>query len=63
MLTRQDQELEAQNRVKTEYCIKAFLFQDQINPQVLQDLGILVNNTLALITEDKADKVDEFDKS
>jgi hypothetical protein len=39
-LTRRDDEVERQDQVKTEYRTRAFLSQDQIDPQVLQDLGI-----------------------
>ena len=39
-LTRRDDEVEAQNGVKTEYRTKAILSQDQVDPRVLQDLGV-----------------------
>jgi transposase InsO family protein len=39
-LTRRDEEVERQDQVKTEYRTRAFLSQDQIDPKVLQDLGI-----------------------
>jgi len=39
-LTRRDQEVELQDGIKTEYRTKAFLSRDQIDPRVLQDLGI-----------------------
>jgi hypothetical protein len=35
VLTRRDDEVEAQDGVKAEYYTKAFLSQDQIDPQVL----------------------------
>src|SRR6202021_2482991 len=51
-LTRRDQEVEIQDRIKTEYHTKAFLTQDQIDPQVLKDLGIEAEtNELAPIEE------------
>jgi hypothetical protein len=40
VLTRRDDEVESQDHVKTEYQTRAFLSQDQIDPRVLQDLGI-----------------------
>ena len=43
-LTRRDDEIAQQDRIKTEYRTQAFLSQDQIDPRVLQDLGIEVNN-------------------
>ena len=49
-LTRRDQEVEIQDGIKTEYRTKAFLTQDQVDPQVLKDLGIETNE-LALIEE------------
>ena len=39
-LTRRDEEVTAQDGVKHEYRTRAFLSQDQVDPQVLQDLGI-----------------------
>jgi hypothetical protein len=42
-LTRRDDEVKAQDRVKTEYRTRAFLSEDQIDPRVLQDLGIEIN--------------------
>jgi hypothetical protein len=39
-LTRRDDEVERQDQVKTEYRTRSFLSQDQIDPQVLKDLGI-----------------------
>src|ERR1700721_4840070 len=39
-LTRRDQEVEIQDGIKTEYRTKAFLTRDQVDPQVLKDLGI-----------------------
>ena len=52
-LTRRDDKVEAQDGVKAEYQTKAFLSQDQINLQVLQDLRIdvAVVDTLLLIEE------------
>jgi transposase InsO family protein len=51
-LTRRDDEVERQDQVKTEYRTRAFLSQDQIDPQVLQDLGIdLDDASLAPIEE------------
>jgi hypothetical protein len=55
-LTRRDQEVEAQDGVKTEYRTKAFLSQDQIDPRVLQDLGIETEPILAPIEEDTFDE-------
>ena len=54
-LTRRDQEVEIQDGIKTEYRTKAFLTQDQVDPQVLKDLGIETNE-LALIEEPFWDK-------
>jgi transposase InsO family protein len=42
-LTRRDDEVKAQDGVKTEYRTRAFLSEDQIDPRVLQDLGIEIN--------------------
>ena len=42
-LTRRDDEVKAQDGVKTEYRTCAFLSEDQIDPRVLQDLGIEIN--------------------
>jgi hypothetical protein len=39
-LTRRDDEVELQDELKTEYRTRAFLSQDQVDPRVLQDLGI-----------------------
>jgi hypothetical protein len=39
-LTRRDNKVEHQDQVKSEYRTRAFLSQDQVDPQVLQDLGI-----------------------
>ena len=51
-LTRRDQEVEIQDGIKTKYHTKDFLTQDQIDPQVLKDLGIEAEtNKLALIKE------------
>src|ERR1700721_3209162 len=49
-LTRRDQEVEIQDRIKTKYHTKAFLTQDQVDLQVLKDLGIETNE-LAFIEE------------
>lgn len=50
-LIRRDQDLEAQNGVKNEYRAKAFLSQDQIDPQVLSDLVINADHMLEPIEE------------
>ena len=58
-LTRQDNKVKLQDKLKTEYCTRAFLSQDQINPYVLQDLGININVgdiSMALIKEPLFDK-------
>jgi transposase InsO family protein len=39
-LTRREQEVGLQDSLKTEYRTRAFLSQDQIDPRVLEDLGI-----------------------
>jgi hypothetical protein len=39
-LTRRDDEVAAQDGIKTQYRTRAFLSQDQVDPRVLQDLGI-----------------------
>lgn len=52
-LTRRDNEVEHQDRVKTEYRTRAFLSQDQIDPRVLQDLGVELDDvSLAPIEDD-----------
>jgi transposase InsO family protein len=43
-LTRRDNETEAQDGVKADYRTRSFLSQDQVDPQVLQDLGITVDD-------------------
>jgi transposase InsO family protein/predicted aspartyl protease len=43
-LTRRDHEVEAQDLVKTEYRTRALLSQDQVDPRVLRDLGIEIND-------------------
>jgi transposase InsO family protein len=48
-LTRRDDEVQAQNGVKAEYRTHAFLSQDQVDPQVLKDLGIEVDSQVAEI--------------
>ena len=42
-LTRRDDEIAAQNGIKQEYRTRAFLSQDQVDPQVLKDLGINIS--------------------
>jgi RNase H-like domain found in reverse transcriptase len=42
-LTRRDDEVEQQNKIKAEYRTQSFLSQDQIDGRVLQDLGIDLN--------------------
>ena len=42
-LTRRDDELAQQDKVKTEYRTQTFLSQDQVDPRVLRDLGIEVS--------------------
>jgi hypothetical protein len=42
-LTRRDDEVEAQDGVKSEYRTRALLSQDQVDSQVLRDLGIEIN--------------------
>jgi transposase InsO family protein len=39
-LTQRDNEVAAQDGIKTQYQTRAFLSQDQVDPQVLRDLGI-----------------------
>jgi hypothetical protein len=39
-LTRRDDEVTVQDGIKTQYRTRAFLSQDQVDPQVLRDLGI-----------------------
>src|SRR6266536_3361180 len=56
-LTRRDDEVELQDELKTEYRTRAFLSQDQIDPRVLQDLGIDVGEmSLAPIEEPSFDE-------
>jgi hypothetical protein len=51
-LTQQDKEIKQQDKLKTEYWTQAFLSQDQVDPKVLQNLGINLNKiTLALIKD------------
>jgi hypothetical protein len=45
-LTRRDQEVDLQDGVKSEFRTKAFLSQDQIDPQVLRDLGIETEDSI-----------------
>ena len=52
-MTYRDDKVKAQDRVKTEYYTRTFLSEDQINPRVLQDLGIKINPLeLALLEDD-----------
>ena len=58
-LTRRDEEVEFQDGVKAEYRTRAFLSQDQIDPKVLQDLGIDVDTyeiSLSLVEESQFDE-------
>lgn len=56
-LTRREQEVGLQDSVKTEYRTRAILSQDQIDPKVLQDLGIEVNEVdLAPVEEQQMDE-------
>jgi hypothetical protein len=56
-LTRRDEEVELQDGVKEEYRTRAFLSQDQIDPRVLQDLGIDVSEvSLAPLEEPEFDE-------
>jgi hypothetical protein len=57
-LTWRDKEIEQQDKLKTEYQTQAFLSQDQVNPKVLQDLGINLDEITLAPIEDSA-----FDKS
>ena len=51
-LTWQDKEIKQQDKLKAEYQTQAFLSQDQINPKILQDLGIDLDEiTLAPIKD------------
>ena len=56
VLTRWDKEIKAQEGVKTKYHTKAFLSQDQIDPEVLWDLGIDLENLVAPVEEDNFDE-------
>ena len=51
-LTHHNQEVELQDGVKTEYCTKAFLTQDQVDLKVLRDLDIDTEVEVAPINED-----------
>ena len=56
-LTRREQEVGLQDGVKAQYRTRALLSQDQIDPQVLQDLGIEVDEfSLCPIDEDVLDE-------
>jgi transposase InsO family protein len=56
-LTRRDDEVLAQDGVKAEYRTRAFLSQDQVDPRVLQDLGIeIAEIDLYLVEEDTFDE-------
>jgi hypothetical protein len=51
-LTRRENKIGLQNNIKTEYRIYVFLRKDQINPRVLEDLGIsFIDIDLAPIKE------------
>jgi hypothetical protein len=53
-LTRREQEVGLQDAIKSEYRTRAFLARDQIDPQVLQDLGINVHEIdLSLVEEEQ----------
>ena len=56
-LTRRDDEVALQNGLKAEYRTQTFLSQDQVDPQVLQDLGIEMSAIDVLLIEQL-----EFDK-
>jgi hypothetical protein len=53
-LIRRDDEVAQQDGVKEEYRTKAFLSQDQVDPKVLQDLGIEVHS-LSPLQDDNND--------
>ena len=56
-LTQRDDETKSQDRVKTEYRTCVFLSQDQVDPQVLQDLGIDVTEIdMSPVEEDTLDE-------
>lgn len=57
-LTRRDDEIAAQNGVKAEYRTKAFLSQDQVDPRVLEDLGIEVSE-VDVVAPTEEDTFDE----
>jgi len=59
-LTRRDEEVEQQDGIKAEYRTKAFLSQDQVDPRVLQELGI---DVLAPISDEDEDDEPEFDET
>ena len=60
-LTRRDNEIEQQDQLKTEYRTQAFLSQDQVDPEVLQDLGIDIQEVvLAPVTEEMFDESAEL---
>ena len=57
-LTRRDDEVEAQDGVKSEYRTRALLSQDQVDSQVLRDLGIEINEfELCLVKDAVFDKL------
>jgi hypothetical protein len=57
-LTQRDEEIEQQDKLKAEYRTQAFLSQDQVDPKVLQDLGIDLDEITLAPIEDSA-----FDES
>src|SRR3981081_4703073 len=58
-LTRRDDEVTAQDGIKAQYRTRAFLSQDQVDPRVLQDLGIELSAIDLLPVEEE----DPFDES
>ena len=57
-LTRRDDEVAQQDGVKEKYRTRSFLSQDQIDPKVLQDLGIEVDTLSPIQEEDSLDETD-----
>jgi hypothetical protein len=51
-LTRRDNETEQQYKIKAEYRTQAFLSQDQVDPRVLQELGIELDEIALAPIED-----------
>jgi hypothetical protein len=61
-LTRKDDEVEFQDGVKTKYRTKAFLSEDQIDPQVLEELNINeIEVSINALEESKLDDITLID--